>query len=139
MEQEEQDIILMCIDFAQKADELENKGFHDRSYQENGFVEDFNTLFDQYAYGKQNRTLSGLNFQQPPRYASINSSSSKNIEHLSKARYQVTFLTEPKWQSIRFLVDKKAGAWKITRFETYLGIANHGKDVGEEIWRKHKL
>ncbi|WP_318310118.1 hypothetical protein [Flagellimonas crocea] len=138
MEQEKQ-IIQICTEFAKKADELETKGFVDFDYKENGFKEDFNKLFDQYCYGKQNRTLSGLNFGQPPRYSNVTLAKRHLIEKKSKTRYQVTFEKEPKIGSIRFILDKKNGSWKIIRFETYIGVASHGKTKGEEIWRKQKL
>lgn len=139
MEQEEKQIIEICKEFTKKADELETKGFTNFDYQENGFTKDFNTLFDQYCYGKQNRTIIGLNFRQPARYSNVVFSKKEIIEKKSKTRYQVTFEKEPKIGSIRFILDKKNESWKLIRFETYLGIANHGKTKGEEIWRKHKL
>ncbi len=139
MEQEKSEIIKLCETFAKKADELENKAFNDRTYQENGFTEDFNKLFNQYCDGKQNRTVSGLNFRQPARYSNLAFSKNEIIEEISKTRFQVTFVKEPKIGSIRFILDKKNDNWRIIRFETYLGIANHGKTKGEEIWRKHKL
>jgi hypothetical protein len=139
MGQEENQIIQVCKEFAEKADELETKGFNNFEYQENGFVSDFNELFEQYAYGKQNRTNSGLNFRQPPRYNNIALSKNDTIEKTSKTRYQVTFEKEPKVGSIRFILDKKNGKWKLIRFETYVGISRHSKNIGEEIWRKHKL
>lgn len=139
MEQEEKQIIKICNEFAKQADELETKGFNNFDYKENGFTEDFNKLFDQYCYGKQNRTVSGLNFRQPARYSNLAFSKKEIIEKKSKTRYQVTFEKEPKVGSIRFILDKKNGNWKLTRFETYIGISRHSKNVEEEIWRKHKL
>ncbi|GAB1855808.1 hypothetical protein MHTCC0001_06430 [Flavobacteriaceae bacterium MHTCC 0001] len=139
MEQEKSEIIELCKTFAKKADELENKAFNDRTYRENGFAEDFNKLFNQHCYGKQNRTVSGLNFRKPARYSNLAFSNNEIIEEISKTRFQVTFVKEPEVGSIRFIIDKKKGNWRIIRFETYLGIANHGKTKGEEIWRRHKL
>jgi len=136
---EEKSIIEKCKTFAKKADELEIKAFNDKVYQENGFVEDFNKLFDAYCYGKQNRTLSGLNFRQPPRYANLEIAEHIGIEQLSKTRYLVTFEGKPKFKTIRFIVDKRQGEWRLTRFETYVGISNRTIDKGAEIWRKHKL
>lgn len=135
----EQDNVEQIKAFAEKADVLETKAFNDSSYQENGFVEDFNALFDEYAYGKQNRTLSGLNFRQPPRYDNLKYAVKTESEQLSKTRYQVTFLGTPKFKSLRFIIDKKLGEWRIIRFETFVGISNQIKTKGEEIWRKHKL
>ena len=139
MDQEKVEIIALCKDFAIKADELETKGFNNFDYKENGFTQEFNKLFDQYCYGKQNRTISGLNFRQPARYSNLAFSKKEIIEKKSKTRYQVTFEKEPKVGSIRFILDKKNGSWKLIRFETYIGISRHSKNVGEEIWRKHKL
>lgn len=136
---EEQNIIEGIKAFTEKADALESKAFNDSSYQENGFVEDFNALFNEYAYGKQNRTLSGLNFRQPPRYDNLKFAVKAENEQLSKTRYQITFWTEPKFKSLRFIVDKKLGEWRIIRFETFIGISNQTKTKGEAIWRKHKL
>ncbi|WP_349351632.1 hypothetical protein [Flagellimonas sp. MMG031] len=139
MEQEENQIVQICQEFAKKADQLEVKGCNDLDYKENGFIEDFNKLFSQYCYGKQNRTHSGLNFRQPPRYSNVAYAKREIIEKKSKTRYQVTFEKEPKIGSIRFIIDKKHGSWKIIRFETFLGVANQRKTEAEEIWRKHRL
>ncbi len=84
IDKEENIIIELCKEFAKKADELETKGFSDLDYKENGFVADFNKLFNQYAYGKQNRTLSGLNFRNPPRYAEIKNATNLIITQPSK-------------------------------------------------------
>ena len=139
MEQEEEQIIELCKEFAEKADELETKAFNDKVYQENEFNKDFNKLFNEYCYGKQNRTISGLNFRQPPRYSTLKESNNQKIERLTKTRYQVSFEVEPKWKSIRFILDKRNGNWKLIRFETYVGISRHSKNIGEELWRKNKL
>lgn len=139
MEQEEKQIIELCKQFAEKADVLETKAFSDKVYQENEFNKDFNKLFNEYCYGKQNRTISGLNFRQPARYSNIAISKKETIEKISKTRYQVTFEKEPKVGSIRFVVDKKNGNWKLIRYETYIGISRHPKNIGEELWRKNKL
>ncbi len=97
-------------------------------------------MFDQYCYGKQNRTISGLNFRQPARYANLAFSQKETVKKISKTRYQVTFETEPKEVgSIRFILDKKNGGWKLIRFETLLGIPYQEETIDEEIWRKHKL
>ena len=48
MEQEEEQIIELCKQFAEKADELETKAFNDKVYQENEFNKDFNKLFYDY-------------------------------------------------------------------------------------------
>ncbi len=137
--EEENKIILLCKEFAKKADALETKGFSNPNYREKGFVADFNTLFHQYAYGKQNRTISGLNFRNPPRYAQIINAINTTIHQTSKTQYQVTFEGEPKFNSIRFIVAKKSGSLKLICFETFLGISKQSKMYGEEIWRKHKL
>jgi hypothetical protein len=139
MEQEEKQIIQLCKEFAEKADELETKGFKNFEYKENSFEVDFNELFEQYAYRKQNRTISGLNFRQPPRYNDIAPSKKEIVEKTSNTRYQVTFEKDPKVGSIRFILDKKNGDWKLIRFETYVGVSNRSIDKGTEIWRKHKL
>lgn len=139
MENQTAEIITLCKTFANLADQLETKAFSNPNYQKNGFVEDFNHLFNTYCFGKQNRTVSGLNFSQPPRYHILKASRETKVESLSKTRCQVTFLTEPKIGSIRFILDKKQGEWKIIRFETYVGIAGPGKHQGSELWRKHKL
>lgn len=139
MEQEKNEIIALCKEFAMKADNLENKAFDNRTYQENGFVKDFNSLFDQYCYGKQNRITSGLNFRKPPRYDNIKFGIETEAEALSKKRYQVTFWAKPKFRTIRFILNKRNENWKIIRYETFLGISKQEKTKGEEIWRKHKL
>lgn len=139
MEQEELKIVEVCKTFAQKADALENKAFDDRTYRDNGFTQDFNALFAQYCHGKQNRTVSGLNFRNPPRYDNLKFSTETQIAPVSKTRYQATFWAEPKFRSIRFVLDKRNDAWKLIRFETFLGISKQEKTKGEEIWRKHKL
>ncbi len=140
MIKEEKQLIQFCKEFAKKADELETTGFNDPDYRENGFTEDFNKLFDQYCYGKQNRTISGLNFRQPARYTNLAFSQKETVEKISKTRYQVTFETDPKEVgSIRFILDKKNGGWKLIRFETLLGIPYQEETIDEEIWRKHKL
>ncbi|HIP33912.1 MAG TPA: hypothetical protein EYG89_04150 [Bacteroidia bacterium] len=135
----EQTIIDKCKQFSVKADYLETKAFNDLSYRENDFKNDFNKLFQQYCFGKQNRTISGLNFGKPARYSTINTANKTEVKQLSKTRYQVTFETEPKFQSIRFILDKRQNDWKLIRFETYVGISRHSKNAGEELWRKHKL
>lgn len=135
----EEILINKCKQFAEKANVLEEKAFNDVMYRENGFNTDFNQLFETYCYGKQNRTISGLNFRKPARYSSIKNATKEHIVQLSKTRYQVTFVTEPKFKSIRFIIDKRLNDWRLTRFETFLGISNHSKNLGEELWRKHKL
>lgn len=132
-------IIEKCRVFAQQADALEAKAFEDIPYRNAHFVDDFNKLFEQYAYGKQNRTVSGLNFRQPARYDHINTCDKEVIEQVSKTRYYVTFEGKPQWKTIRFVLDKRQGEWKLIRSENYLGIANHGKDRGKEVWTKNKL
>lgn len=136
---EEKQIIELCRAFAKKADELETIAFKNINYKENSFTDEFNKLFNQYCFGKQNRTISGLNFGQPPRYDNLKFCTETNVESLSKTKYQVTFWAEPKFKTIRFILDKRKSEWKLIRFETYLGISNQEKTKGEEIWRKHKL
>ena len=46
IEKEENTIIELCKEFAKKADTLETKGFSNADYKENGFVNDFNKLFN---------------------------------------------------------------------------------------------
>lgn len=135
----EKNIINKCKQFAEKADALEERAFNDFEYRENGFIKDFNQLFEIYCYGKQNRTISGLNFGKPTRYSTIKTAIKEHIVQLSKTRYQVTFETNPKWQSIRFILDKRLNDWKLIRFETYVGISRHSESLGEELWSKNKL
>jgi len=135
----EQQLITLCKTFAHKADELEIKAFNNPDYRENGFVSDFNELFDSFCYGKQNRTVSGLNFRNPPRYENIKSAVKEEVIQRSVKQYQITFEGLPKFRSIRFIAEKKSGDWRLIRFETYIGISNHPKDKGEELWRRNKL
>lgn len=135
MSLEEQEIIALCKEFARQADELEARGFEDTFYRENGFEADFNALFEQYAYGDNNRTLSGLNFGQPSRYNNLNSAVSIRAIKKNKSRYEVTFTGEYQWQSLQFIVEKKETKWKLIRYKTLLGKTPEGKD----IWRSHKL
>lgn len=139
MEREKKRLIEMCMEFAKKADALEKRAFDNGEYRLKGFVPSFNRLFNEYAHGTNNRTISELNFRNPPRYSNINTSVNTVVESLSKTRYRVTFEGAQKWQSIRFLIDKKDSEWKLIHFETYVGIANHGENKGEEIWTEHKL
>ncbi|WKD49812.1 hypothetical protein [Microbulbifer spongiae] len=135
MNLEEQEIIALCKEFARQADELEARGFEDTSYRENGFESDFNALFEQYAHGDNNRTLSGLNFGQPSRYNNLNSAVSIHAIKKNKSRYEVTFTGEYQWQSVQFIVEKKETKWKLIRYKTSPGKTPEGK----EIWRSHKL
>lgn len=139
MEQEEKQLVEMCLSFAKKADALEKRAFDNGEYRLKGFVPNFNMLFNTYASGKENRTISGLDFRDPPRYANINSSKKTVIEKLSERSYHITFEGNPKWRSIRFKINKQQDEWKLLYFETYLGLSNRGENEGEEIWRKHKL
>lgn len=136
---QEQTIIEHIKTFAEKANELETKAFNNNVYQENGFTEDFNALFNQYCYGKQNRTVSGLNFRQPARYNNLKFAINTDCKQVSKTHYQVTFWGEPKFKSLRFILAKKMSEWRILHFETFIGISNQTKTKGEEIWRRHKL
>ncbi|MGS2760891.1 hypothetical protein [Sinomicrobium sp. M5D2P9] len=135
MKQEESQIIETIKAFTSKADALEIKAFQNRDYQENGFTEGFNALFNQYCYEKQNRTVSGLNFRQPPRYSNLKYCIETEIEPLSKTRYQVIFWGEPMFRSLRFIVDKKQGEWRLIRYKTFLTASNDRR----RTWRKHKL
>ena len=120
---EEEELIAHCKTFVQKADDLELKGFKDTNYQENQFEEDFNSLFNQYAYGKQNRTISGLNFRNPPRYENIKFAVNTTVEQTSKTKCQVTFWGNPEHRSIRFILTKNENEWRLLRFETFLSIS----------------
>ncbi|MFS4416596.1 hypothetical protein [Maribacter sp. 2307ULW6-5] len=139
MEKEEKQLIDLCLTFAKRADALEKRAFENGEYRLKQFVPDFNTLFAQYADGTMNRTISGLNFRNPPRYHDINTAIRTKVAPLSETRYQVIFEGVQKWRSIRFTIDKRQSEWKLLHFETYVGIANHGTHKGEEIWSKHKL
>ena len=139
MNQDEKKLIEMCSQFAKRADALEKRAFHNGEYKLKQFVPDFNLLFDMYAHGTNNRTISGLNFRNPPRYDALNSSVDTIAESLSETRYRVTFEGAKKWESVRFILDKKQSEWKLICFETYVGIANQGENKGEEIWTKQKL
>lgn len=63
MDDEKEKIIELCKAFTKKADALENSAFGNNAYKENDFNKDFNDLFDQFCIGKQNSTISGLNFR----------------------------------------------------------------------------
>lgn len=107
MDDEKEQIIELCKTFAKKADALENRAFGDNAYKENGFNKDFNALFDQFCFGIQNRTISGLNFRSPPRYDNLRFANETLVEELSKTKCQVTFWAEPKFRSLRFTLNKK--------------------------------
>ncbi|MBL0685896.1 hypothetical protein [Aquimarina mytili] len=136
MEQEEKQIIAMCQEFAKKADELESKAFGNSDYKENGFVSDFNKLFEYYAFGKQNRTVSGLNFRQPPRYSHVEKAVSIESVKVNKSKYEVYFWAEKSFNSIKFIVQKKDDEWKLIKFQTCLKANPNESDCS---WRTHKL
>ena len=139
MDEQQQGIIDRCREFARMADTLETKGFNapagKESYQEVGFVKDFNALFAQYCHGQQNRTASGLNFGSPPRYSVINSAPEILFEYVGKARSRVTFVGQFRPQTLRFVLDMRTDEWKLAYYETFVGTSPDGED----IWRKHRL
>lgn len=138
MNELENKLIQLCKDFTQKADALEVKAFHDRDYQENWFFEDFNKLFDEYAYGKQNRTVS-MDFRNPPRYSMLKDTIHEKVEPLSKTQFCVTFENVNAYNTIRFIIAKKLWDWKLIRYESSIWIAQFWKDKWKEIARKNKL
>ncbi|GAA3521606.1 hypothetical protein GCM10022393_40030 [Aquimarina addita] len=136
MEQEENQIVAMCQEFAHKADKLETIAFHNFDYKEKRFVTDFNTLFDQYAFGKQNRTVSGLNFRQPPRYSHVKKAVSIESIKVNKSKYEIYFWAERSFNYIKFIVQKKSEVWKLIKFQTCLTSNSNERDCS---WRTHKL
>ena len=139
MEQEQKELIELCKEFARIADSYEERANNNGEYRLKGFYPNFNTLFEKYAHGKQNRTISGLNFRNPPRYSEIKNAVKETVTPLSENKYQVTFVGEPKFKSLRFTVAKMEGVFKLLYYETYIGIAQHGDNEGKAIWRKQKL
>ncbi|WP_167342037.1 hypothetical protein [Nonlabens sp. SY33080] len=136
MEKEEKQVIEMCQEFASKADKLETKAFGNSGYKEKGFVKDFNVLFEQYAFGKQNRTISGLNFRQPPRYSHVAKAVSIESIKVNKSKYEIYFWAEKSFNSIKFIVQKKNEVWKLIKFQTCLTTNPNERDCS---WRTHKL
>ncbi|WP_281541917.1 hypothetical protein [Maribacter aestuarii] len=136
MEQEEKQIIQMCQEFAYKADKLETKAFGNSDYKANAFVNDFNLLFEQYAFGKQNRTLSGLNFRNPPRYSHVEKAASIETVKVNKSKYEIIFWADKSFNSLKFIVQKKDDGWKLIKFQTCLTANPNERDCS---WRTHKL
>jgi hypothetical protein len=114
---------------------LESRAFKDLSYRKNDFTTDFDALFEKYAEGNNSRTVSGLNFRQPSRYKPTHRAISVCAAKKSASLYKVTYLTDRKWESIRFTVIKTEGEWKLTQYQTSPGKTREG----EEIWRTHRL
>lgn len=136
MEKEEKQIIQICQEFAHKADQLETKAFNNSDYKTNGFVHDFNLLFQQYASGTQNRTVSGLNFRQPPRYSYVEKAVSIEAIKLDRSKYEIYFWADRSFNSIKFIVQKKDNSWKLIKFQTCLSANPNERDCS---WRTHKL
>ena len=91
MEQEEIQVITLCKEFSEKTDKLETKAFGDCEYKETKFNNDFDTLFQQNAYGNQNRTVSGLNFRYPPRYSHVKEAVDIEALKVHKLKNEVFF------------------------------------------------
>ena len=136
MEQEEIQVITLCKEFSEKADELETKAFGDCEYKETKFNNDFDTLFQQNAYGNQNGTVSGLNFRYPPRYSHVKEA--VHIEGLKvhKLKYEVFFWANRSFNSIKFIVQRKQEQWKLIKFQTCLTTNPNKRECR---WRSHKL
>ncbi len=136
MVEEEKQIIKMCQEFAHRADELETKAFDNLDYKEKEFVNDFNALFEQYAFGKQNRTISGLNFRHPPRYSHVEKAVSIEPIKVNKSKYEIYFWAEKSFNSVKFIVQKKNEVWKLIKFQTCLTANPNERNCS---WRTHKL
>lgn len=129
-------LIQACKSFAQQADRLEAKAFADPVYQQKGFIEDFNQLFSQYAYGNQNRCLAGLNFRKPARYHHLASAISVEAKQKNRTNWEVFFYGAKVFQHLKFRVSLKEGEWRLTKVQTCLA---RKADSDELLWRTHKL
>lgn len=134
---EEQEIINKCLSFAAKADSLESKGFHDINYQDNGFISDFDSLFEEYGSGRWSRTQSGLNFRKPARYSNIHQAVSSQAVRVNKNKYEVYFLGDRPFKTIKFTLKRIEGEWKLINYFTSLTV--EPRDISDYSWRKHRL
>ena len=147
MDSQEQEAILQkCRDFAWAADELEfkyfNTPFDAEPPRDDWFILEFEQLIEQYCYGNYKRTADGpASCWMPPRYTPVRTAVETMIETPTKTRVIATFFLEPKVGSVRFILDKRKGEWRIIRYETYLGFWKEDEQrwIAKDSWAKHRL